>query len=85
MKHKYEVSVARDYEDARSQIVRAEEEGNSFDALDLNVSDENEFWDFVSWMEDTGRTYPFSVFGCNTFKFVKIRVIVRSRGFHFND
>ena len=66
-------------------IIRTEADGAPFDDLDLPVSDEEQFWKFVEWMEATQRRYPFSIFGCGSLQFMRIAGEVRRRGFHFNS
>ena len=44
-----------------------------------------DFDEFLFWMERRGSRYPFSIFGCSTFQFMRIRDEARRRGFTFND
>ena len=82
----YEVSVAVSFGAARQMIEEAEAEGIPYDALDLRVDPEREFWRFIDWMEARERRYPFSVFGCrNTRHFIRIRDEARRRGLVFED
>ena len=80
----YEVTYARSFPEAAAAILRAEAEGAPFDDLDLPVQDEAAFWEFLDWMARRGRKYPFSVYGCDTPTFLRLRDLVRARGFHFN-
>lgn len=80
----YQVSYARSFAEAAAMILRAEAEGAPFDDLDLPVQDEASFFKFLDWMEDRSRKYPFSVYGCDTPTFLRLRDMTRARGFHFN-
>lgn len=80
----YQVTYADSFMEAAEKILQAEEEGCPFDELDLPAGDEQKFWEFLNWMERRGRKYPFSVYGCNTFTFIRLRDKCRARGFHFN-
>lgn len=80
----YKVAYAPSFEAAKAMILRAEADGTPFDDLDLPVRDEAAFWDFLDWMERRGRKYPFSVYGCDTFTFLRLRDRSRAMGFHFN-
>ena len=81
----YEVTCADSYAEAKRLIVQAEEAGAPFDTLDLPVNPMGDFDEFLFWMERRGSRYPFSIFGCSTFQFIRIRDEVRRRGFTFND
>ena len=82
----YEVSFARSFGEAKAMILAAEAEGRPFESLDLPVSDEAAFREFLDWMERRGRKYAFSIFGFrNSFHFMAIAREARARGFHFND
>ena len=82
----FDLSIARSFEEAKRMMMSAEAQGCPYDDLDLPVSDEKRFWQFVEWMEETGRRYSFSVFGYKDTKhFCKIAEKVRDRGFHFNS
>lgn len=80
----YQVTYAASFQEAAEKILRAEAEGCPFDELDIPASDEQKLWEFLDWMERRGRKYPFSVYGCNTFTFIRLRDKCRARGFHFN-
>ena len=81
----YRVSVAHSFREARLLIAQAEQTGEPFDDLDIPVSNEAEFWEFLDWMRKTGRNYPFSVFGCeDTHSFWKLCEKCRAMGFRFN-
>lgn len=81
----YDVTIAWSFSQAQDMILQAEKNGQPYHDLDLPVSDEKAFWQFVEWMERTDRKYPFSVFGCtNDVHFMKIAMIAREKGFHFN-
>ncbi len=82
----YKVTVARSFEEAKALIGQAESQGARFDALDLPVDNYRRFTDFLDWMEETGRKYAFSVFGCiDSEQFASIAQMARERGFHFNS
>jgi len=82
----YEVEVARSFEEAQEMIRSAEKRGTPYADLDLPVSDEARFWQFVRWMEETDRKYGFSVFGAESDEhFWTIAQKVREKGFHFNS
>ena len=82
---RYEVTRAGSFDEAKQLILRAEESGEPFEALDLSVRDRHAFDEFLFWMERRGSRYPFSIFGCSTFQFMRIRDEARRRGFTFND
>ena len=82
----YEVSTARSFEEAKLMIQQAEADGRPFDDLDLPVSDEALFREFLDWMEKRGRKYAFSIFGYkNPLRFQAIANEARARVFHFNS
>ena len=84
--HVYEVDYARSLEEAKEKISLAERSGYPYETLDLPVANEKKFWDFVEWMEETGRNYPFSIFGAKSdAHFWSIAEKVREKGFHFNS
>ena len=83
--HTYDVEIANSFEEAKQMIISAEMCGKPYADLDLPVHNEKLFWEFVEWMEETNRKYPFSIFGAKNDKcFWKIAKTVREKGFHFN-
>ena len=82
----YDVEIAHSFEEAREMIQEAELGGVPYADLDLPVSDEARFWEFVEWMKETNRRYGFSIFGAkNDEHFWAIAEKVREKGFHFNS
>lgn len=82
----YQVDVAYSFEEAKEMIRLAELQGAPYEDLDLPVSDEARFWQFVEWMKETHRKYSFSIFGAKSDKdFWRIAEKVREQGFHFNS
>ena len=81
----YEVDIAHSFAEAKEMIIAAEDCGRPYDDLDLPAADEKKFWQFVDWMEKTGRRYAFSIFGiADAARFWKIAEQIREKGFHFN-
>ncbi len=84
--HIFKVEIAHSFAEAEEMIVSAEMCGDPYEALDLPVCDEKQFWKFVKWMEKTHRKYSFSIFGAkNDEHFWEIAQKVREKGFHFNS
>ena len=80
-----EVTIAGSFAEAKARIQHAEQQHCPFDALDLPVSDEVAFWSFLDWMRETGRNYPFSMFGCkSTPHFIRLCQEARQKGFCVN-
>lgn len=81
----YQVSVAKSFDEAQKMIEQAELLGIRLDSLDIPANNEEAFWEFLNWMQSSGRNYPFSVFGISdTDRFWALCEECRSRGFHFN-
>ena len=82
----YEVTYARNFDEAKILIEQAEKNGRPFDDLDLPVNNERKFWEFIKWMKQRCRCYPFSIYGYkNARHFIKIRDKTTKMGMHFNS
>ena len=82
----YDVEVSTSFVAAKEMIILAELRGEPYADLDLPVFDENQFWEFIEWMEKTNRQYSFSIFGAKSDEhFWEIAETVRKKGFHFNS
>lgn len=81
----YDVEIAHSFQEAAERIQAAELRAEPYATLDLPVSDEEQFWCFVAWMEKTHRKYSFSIFGeKDVGHFCEIAQKVREKGFTFN-
>ena len=81
----YEVTTASSFAEAKALIQQAEQLHSPFDDLDIPASDEAAFWSFLDWMRNTGRNYPFSMFGCkSTPHFIRLCQEARRKGFCVN-
>ncbi len=81
----YEVSYADSYEEAKIMIEKSEQAGTPYHSLNLNVKDEESFWEFLDWMNRRYRKYPFAIFGCHQLKWFMIKNKVKAQGFSFRD
>ncbi len=76
----YEVTSEYLFENAKELIRKKEQAGQRFDGLFISVENLNAFWEFLEWMDTTGKVYPVGIL-CyrNRFQYILLRTQIRHR------